>query len=326
MIGGIIGDMIGSCHEGRKVRFDADGLLVGHERNTVYTPFDEPKELFHDGLTFTDDTVLLLASASAIYKGKTYSDEYLRFFQMFGIGKNEWYKGEGIGYGCLFIDWATREPGEPRRPYYSYGNGSAMRVPPLPYAYSRMIELINKSYESAVCTHNHNEGIKGAQALSMAMWMAMNKATIPEIKDLIEQQFNYSLDFNLDELIKNYVFKPTCQESLPQALWCALEGPDFETVMRRCLLIGGDTDTICCMAGALAEILYGIPKGWEDLARKIMRRDGPYLDDVYVDFVNRYMNKELSDELPSESVGFWGKIKARIFLPKEKAQHKENLC
>lgn len=286
MLGAIIGDIIGSIREGRKCQFNGDGLIVATVKNGQVTPLPQPEPILHEGLTFTDDTVLTLATESALRKAKShgshYAHCYANFFDMHSE-PNPFYHGPGIGYGSMFMEWAIDYLKDPTRPAYgSYGNGSAMRVSPIPYHHSEsLVDALNEIRTSCECTHNHPEGIKGGQATGAAIWLAKNGASREEIKAFIEQNFNYNLDFDFETLVEHYVFSPTCQKSVPQAIWAALEGPDFESVMRICLAIGGDTDTICAIAGSIAEPLYGIPDDLATLSLKILERDGPYLFDKY---------------------------------------------
>lgn len=286
MLGAIVGDIIGSVREGRKCQFDHHGKIVATVKNTIVTHLSHPEEILHDGLTFTDDSVLTLATDHALRKKKLYSphygNSYANFFDM-NSEKNEFYHGPGIGYGSMFIEWATERLENPaREPYGSYGNGSAMRVSPVAYYHNKSLaDALNEAKISCECTHNHPEGIKGGQATCAAIWLAINGACAYDIKVFIEQNFHYDLDFDFDTLVDNYVFNPTCQKSVPQAIWAALEGPDFVTVMRRCLAIGGDTDTICAIAGSIAEPLYGIPEDMAEAALKILKRDGPFLFEQY---------------------------------------------
>jgi ADP-ribosylglycohydrolase len=172
---------------------------------------------------------------------------------------------------------------DPKRAgYNSYGNGSAMRIAPIAYHFDKCTPMLNTAYASANCTHNHPDGIEGGQMVSLALWLARKNESPSDIKQIIEDNSHYTLSFNEESLIQHYYFQPTCQGSVPHALWAALEGPDFETVMRRCLLIGGDTDTIACIAGGLAEILYGIPDEMAHSALAILERDGPFLFDEYM--------------------------------------------
>jgi ADP-ribosylglycohydrolase len=302
MLGAIIGDIIGSSREGYKTHFDDSGEISGYEKNAVINPVDDKfyrySEVFHEDLTFTDDSVLMLATGYAIINHVKFEDAYREFFEINSI-PNEMYKGPGIGYGMMFMEWA----GKPDAPAYgSFGNGSGMRVPAVAYLYDTLPEVLNSALRSAECTHNHSEGIKGAQAVASAVWLARKGFTQDEIMSYINLSFYPEMDFDEEYLIRHYVFNPTCQGSIPQSIWLALTSTSFEDAMIRCLKVGGDTDTICSMVGAIVEPLFGIPKEWQDKALRILERDGPFLFLKYGDLVrhldakNQKMNKPCPDD------------------------------
>ncbi len=285
MIGLIAGDTIGSTREGRKSHFNEQGLIVATEKNATITPLDAPEPMLHEGLSFTDDSVLALATDKALRTAPSvrapFADNYATFFDLHSE-PNEFYKGHGIGYGPMFMEWADKwNRGEKFYGYGSYGNGSAMRVGPVAYHFERMIDVINVAHASAVCTHNNPLGIYWAQMLALSIFLARQGASAQEIRVIIQENSEATFEFNEEQLVKHYVFSPTCQGSVPQAIWAALEGPDFMSVMRRCLRIGGDTDTICAMAGALSEVLWGVPDEIAKTTLRILERDGPYLYEEY---------------------------------------------
>lgn len=284
MLGAIIGDIVGSTREGKKSTFDGD-LIVAYIKSLEEVRLDKPEPIIHEGLTFTDDSVLTLATAKVLREGittsKQFAEAYLDFFDIHNK-QSSLYQGPGIGYGVRFIEWANRHFIHKEKipaPYGSCGNGSAMRVAPVVYYAQGIVDVLNLSKESAMCTHNHKEGVRGAQALALALFLARKGFSKEEIKSFIASEFKHEYDkeFNEEHLVQYYDFSSLCQDTVPVAIWAALEGPDFGSVMKRCLRIGGDTDTIACMAGALAEILYGIPENYKTIALKIIKRDGPYL-------------------------------------------------
>ncbi|MFZ4798480.1 MAG: ADP-ribosylglycohydrolase family protein [Bacteroidia bacterium] len=224
MIGAIAGDVIGSVYEFRNVK------------TTVFPLFTEKS-------TFTDDTVLTIAIADSIVNGKAYGDtlhcygrEYLR-----------------RGYGPAFYQWLLSDHPQP---YGSYGNGSGMRVSPVGFAYHSLEKVIEEAEKSAVVTHNHPEGIKGAQAIAGAIFMAKSGALKDDIKSFISDRFAYDLSFSLDEIRATYEFSASCQGSVPQAIVAFLESSDYENCIRLAISIGGDSDTIACMAGGIAAAFY----------------------------------------------------------------------
>ncbi len=228
MIGAIIGDIAGSVYE-----FD----------NTVEVDF----ELLPQSSFFTDDTVLTVATAECILKKGDFALYYKNYFR----------KYPGRGYGAMFEQWGLSES---LKPYNSFGNGSAMRVSPAGFAFNDMAAVLSKAKESAESTHNHPEGIKGAQAIAACIFMARHKEKKELIKRFAEEKFGYDLNFTLDEIRADYSFDETCQGSVPQAIKAFLESDGFEDTIRRAITTGGDSDTIACMAGGIAEAYYGVPK------------------------------------------------------------------
>lgn len=224
MIGAIIGDIIGSIYEGRNIR-------------TTEFP------LFDWRCTFTDDTVLTVALAESILTGEDYVVLLKRYFQRY----------PRVGYGGAFIEWALSENSEP---YNSWGNGSAMRVSPVGWAYDTLEEVLEQAKRSAEVTHNHPEGIKGAQAVAAAVFLGRIGRDKPSIKQYIEETFGYNLSDPLDLIRATYTFDVSCQGSVPEAITAFLESSDFEDAVRKAISIGGDSDTIACMAGAIAHAFY----------------------------------------------------------------------
>lgn len=242
MLGAIAGDIIGSVFE---------------QRNIKTTDFP----LFSPDSRFTDDTVLTLAVADSIMHGRDYAStlkEYTR-------------RHPGAGYGGLFLKWALSDS---REPYNSYGNGSAMRVSPVGFAFDNLKTVLAEAEKSAAVTHNHPEGIKGAQAVAAAVFMARQGQKKKEIKAFITGHFGYNLEQSLAEIRPLYRFDASCQGSVPQALIAFLEAVNYEDAVRRAISIGGDSDTIACMAGAAAEAYFGkIPAAIENRARALLPTD-----------------------------------------------------
>ena len=224
IIGAVIGDVIGSVFEWNNVKT---------------TGFD----LYSAKSDFTDDTVLTIAVADCILNKKDFA-------------KTVWEYGRkypGRGYGGRFRNWLQIDD---LRPYSSFGNGSAMRVTPVGFAYNDMEKVLDVAKQTAEVTHNHPEGIKGAQATSAAIFLARQGKSKQEIKDFIISTFNYNLDFTLDQIRPTYTFDVTCQGSVPQAIEAFLESSDFENAIRLAISIGGDSDTIACITGGIASAYY----------------------------------------------------------------------
>ena len=230
MIGAIAGDIIGSIYE-------------RHNIKTKSFPLFQPES------RFTDDSVLTCAVARAILNGGIH-EVYLTSIRTIG----RMYPN--CGYGGHFIDWLKSDSAEP---YNSWGNGSAMRVSPVIWAYDSLEEVLRAAKVSSEVTHNHPDGIKGAQAIASAGFLARTGYAKSEIKNYISSQFGYDLDRTLDEIRPVYGFEVSCPGSVPEAIIAFLESGDFESAIRGAISIGGDSDTIAAMTGALAEAAYGVP-------------------------------------------------------------------
>ncbi len=250
MLGAIAGDIIGSRFEHARIK-------------------SKEFELFNRQSVFTDDTVLTIAVADSLLHKIPYHKKFREYFHYYPVA----------GYGGRFRRWA-RSP-KPA-PYGSYGNGSAMRVSPIAWYYDSLADVLNEALHSAEMTHNHPEGIKGAQAVAAAIYLARKGSSKDEIKSYIEEQFSYDLSSNVDAIRKHYGFKISCQESVPQAIIAFLESVDFEDAVRNAVSLGGDSDTLACMAGGIAEAFYGgIPA---DIAEETLRRLDERMNDIYAQF------------------------------------------
>lgn len=235
MIGAIAGDIIGSVYERHNIKIA-----------------DFP--LFNPSSTFTDDTVLTVAIADAILSGSGYSGKLKEYY---------WLYPER-GYGPGFRRWAAAGR---TTPYHSNGNGSAMRVSPVGLAFDSLEEVLREAKRSAEVTHNHPEGIKGAQAVASAVFLARKGASKEEIKTYVRETFHYNLNETIDSLRLHYRFDMTCEGSVPQAISAFLESEGYEDAIRKAISIGGDSDTIACIAGGIAEAFYrGAPQNIADFA------------------------------------------------------------
>ena len=237
MLGAIIGDVIGS-------RFE--------RKNTKSKDF----ELFTPKSRFTDDTVLTIAVADAILNGIPYEKSIRSYGRKHPLA----------GYGGTFKQWLA---GIIQGPYNSWGNGSAMRVSPVGFAFDSEVEVLEEAKRTADVTHNHPEGVKGAQAIAMAVFLGRKGKSKEEIKQYIADTFEYDLSRKVDSIREHYVFDVSCQGSVPEAIICFMESTDFEDAIRTAISIGGDSDTIACMAGAIAQAYYrGIPQVLVDETRR----------------------------------------------------------
>ncbi len=239
MFGAIAGDIIGSVFEHHNVK------------HTAFT-------LFSEGSRFTDDTVLTLAVAESIMDGK----EYGQALREYGL------RYPRAGYGGLFLNWLFSQASGP---YNSFGNGSAMRVSPVGFAYSTLEQVLKEAERSAAVTHNHPEGIKGAQATAAAIFLARQGSGMDEIRQYIANSFGYNLEQTLEQIRPHYRFDATCQGSVPQAIIAFLSSTDYEDAVRKAISLGGDSDTIACIAGGIAQAFYGhIPKHIVSKARELL--------------------------------------------------------
>ena len=249
MKGAIIGDIIGSVYE-----FD-----------NIDTK-DFP--LFSRESEFTDDTVMTCAVAKALLETERPVEEVFR-----EVGRNYPY----AGYGSKFIHWMLGD--QKPEPYNSCGNGSAMRVSPAGFLAESIDEAKELSAKVTEVTHNHPEGMKGAECTAVAIVLAKQGKTLEEIKDYVEQNY-YVMDKTCDDYRREQAKhhgKEICQVSVPQAMECFFESTDFEDCMRNCISIGGDSDTIAAIAGGIAEAYYGIP---EEIWAEAEKRLPKYLKDI----------------------------------------------
>ena len=225
MIGAIAGDIIGSVYEPRPIK-------------TKAFPLFDPQ------CTFTDDTVLTVAVADAILTGTPYGESIRR------IGRRHPH----AGYGGSFIRWLLMENAGP---YNSWGNGAAMRVSPVGFAFSTEDEVLEQARMTAEITHNHPEGIKGAQATALAVFLARTMHDRETIRSEIRQRFGYDLDQSVDEIRPFYDFDISCQGTVPQAIIAFLDSESYEDAVRNAVSLGGDSDTLACITGGIAEAFYG---------------------------------------------------------------------
>jgi ADP-ribosylglycohydrolase len=236
MYGAIIGDICGSIYEFTRYKTD----------NPLEINLMDPK------CHFTDDSVLTCAVAeavSAIDNGKIKGTP-----EDYGAYIHKWAKAyPNAGYGGRFRKWMRAAV---QSPYGSYGNGSAMRVSAIGWAFGTLKETIEAAKSQAECTHNHPEGIKGSQAVAAAIYLARNKNTKAVIKGYIEKEFGYNLDRTLAEIRPLYKFYATCQKSVPEAIIAFLESSSFSHAIQCAISLGGDSDTIAAIAGSIAEAYY----------------------------------------------------------------------
>ena len=239
MLGAIIGDIVGSVYEWNNIKTK-----------------DFP--LFGENCFFTDDTVMTFAVADALLNGGT-ADDFINSMKKYGrLFPNS-------GYGGRFGGWIHSDS---RDPYNSWGNGSAMRVSPCGWFADSLEETETLAEKSAAVTHNHPEGIKGAQSVAAAMFLARTGKSKQEIEEYVESVFGYNLSLTTDQIRPDYKFDVSCQGSVPESIICFLESDNFVHALQLAISIGGDTDTIACITGGIAEAFYReIPDELVDFAK-----------------------------------------------------------
>jgi ADP-ribosylglycohydrolase len=220
MIGAIAGDIIGSEHE---------------FHGTKSYDF----QLFAPGSTFTDDTVLTVAVADCILHRKQYAPTFKEYGKRY----------PDAGWGGMFYRWVMSKDD---KPYNSFGNGSAMRVSPVGFAFNSLEEVLKEAERSAAVTHNHPEGIKGAQAVAASIFMGRQGEKKDAIREYIEDRFGYDLQHTVDEIRPEVYFDETCQVSVPQAIIAFLDSDSYEDAIRKAVSLGADADTQACIAGGIA--------------------------------------------------------------------------
>lgn len=234
MLGAIIGDIVGS-------RFE-----MQNNRSKDF-------EFFSDKCTFTDDSVMTIAVAHAVIKSLTENSDLKENAVYYLKAYGRLYPDRG--YGMRFFDWIFSSQ---KKPYNSFGNGAAMRVSPCGFLADSINQAIELSRAVTEVTHNHPEGIKGAEATAVCIYLAKTNHTVEEIREYVNSHY-YKIDFKLDDIRESYLFNETCQETVPQAIEAFLESTSFEDAIRNAISIGGDSDTIAAITGGIAEAFYGIP-------------------------------------------------------------------
>ncbi len=255
MLGAIAGDIIGS-------RFE---VIPTKSRD-----FD----LFSDLNVYTDDTVLTIAVADAILYHRSYEESLRNFGRRY----------PDAGYGGSFVKWLSGMiPG----PYNSYGNGSAMRVSPVGFAFSSRDKVLEEAKKTAVVSHDHPEGIKGAQAIALGVFLARSGYDKKQIRSELENSFGYDLSRSLQQIRPGYVFEVSCQRSVPESIIAFLESDDFIGAIRNAISLGGDSDTMACMAGALAQAYYGdIPR---TITKEVYRRIPEEFKEIVIVFEEHHL-------------------------------------
>jgi ADP-ribosylglycohydrolase len=249
------------------------GAIIGDIVGSIYE-FDNIKSkgfpLFGDGNEFTDDSILTIATMQALLDGGK-AEDFRDNYQQLG---NKYPSSYGVRFG----HWLqSKDP----QPYDSWGNGSAMRVSPVAWFYDNLADVERVANVSASVTHNHPEGIKGAQATAAAVFMARIGKSKEEVRAYIENRYGYMLDFLLDSIRPSYSFDESCQGTVPPAIVAFLESTDFEDAIRNAVSLGGDSDTLAAITGSIAEAFYDVPNS-------LSTKASSYLPEELTTIVNRF--------------------------------------
>ncbi len=282
MIGTAAGDIAGSTREFAK-----------------FKTTDLSFELFPEKSCFTDDTILTAAIADALYCKDPIDEIMCKYANVYPHG----------GYGGMFVDWIKTAESQ-RRPYNSWGNGSAMRTSPIAYWFDTVNKVIEESQKCAELTHNHPEGIKGAQSVALAIYAGRHQHKKDVIKS-IAKKFEYEI-IPTDEIRKDYKFYVSCQRTVPEAFSCVLESTDFEHAIRLAISLGGDSDTIAAITGSIAEAYYGMP---ENIANEVYDRLDNHIRTVFTTFLDK--------KAPDLLVGKWKENKEENLFKDEKENKNE---
>lgn len=276
MYGAILGDVIGQPFE-----FD---------RGSKSKDFP----LFCKNPRFTDDTVMTIAICDGILKAGLDANENDMKTSMITSMQLWGHKYPHAGYGGRFYRWLAQES---TKPYGSWGNGSAMRVSSVGWLFDSLERTREVARWSAELTHNHPEGVKGAESIASVIWMARNGKTKAEIKDFVQKEFSYDLSRTCDEIRPYYHHIESCQETCPEAITAFLEGQDFEDVIRTAVSLGGDCDTLTDIAASMGEAFYGLPPEFKDWAFQYTTDD---MHRIMKSFDEKAIGRKLQDTTSSQ--------------------------
>jgi ADP-ribosylglycohydrolase len=250
MLGAIAGDVIGSVYEHHRIKTMAFPLFQAHSH-------------------FTDDTVLTVAVADAILRQADYAETLKAFGRRY----------PSAGYGSSFYNWLMAAQS---RPYNSWGNGAAMRVSPVGFAFATAERVLAEAERTAAVSHNHPEGIKGAQAAALAVFLARSGASKEAIRADIAARFGYDLQRTVEQIRPGYAFDVSCQASVPEALIAFLDSTSYEDAIRKAISLGGDSDTLACIAGGVAQAFY------REIPAPIVREVRDRLPEEFLQVIDRF--------------------------------------
>lgn len=301
MLGAIIGDIVGSYYEVEEI----NALKNNPDKKRSYEDrikiLDKRVPLFTEDCSYTDDSVLTIAIAHSLNSGLPF-EEVLRNYGLeeISLGQDKYGRSR---FGSGFVLWLKGE-----KEGDSYGNGASMRISPVGYYYDDLEYILKTTRQATIPSHNNKEAIKGAQAVASTIYLARNDFSKEEIKDFLESRFGYFMNFDLEDLQKNYKFSARTNSSVPQAIFCFLESNDFEDCLRKSISIGGDTDTIAAISCSIAESFYGIP---EELKKQALSYLPEKYQKVVTDFYNILDLKRILLDLEICHDDFWEFMRTR---------------
>lgn len=260
MLGAIIGDVVGSCYEFHNIK-------------------TKEFNLFCDKCCFTDDTILTCATAEWLLTNKTPEEILKKWGNLY---LNRTYESGKIGaFGSGFSNWLKNE-----QPYGAKTNGCIMRLSPIPLMIDNLKSALDKAIQLTTITHNHSESVLATRAYIETMFMVKKEVPIPIIKKYISQKFGYDLSKSVDEMRPHYnKFYTSCKNSVPQALICALDAHSYEDAIRNAVSLGGDSDTLACMTGGIAEVRFGVPNHLQTMVM-------PYLDNRIQGMIKKFYSAQ----------------------------------
>lgn len=273
MLGAIIGDLAGTKYEYQEFLDSRKEIINVERRKSI---LDTNVELITKESFISDDSLLTIAIAEAIIYKRDYRETLKKYGQKYSENQEIRENFFKSAFSPAFIKWAKSESNKNGT---SHGNGAAMRVSPVAYLFNDLDTVQHEALKTAIPSHDSFEAIKGAQSLASAIFLARQKKSKHAIKKYIMRRYEYELDYSLDELQKNNTFNGTSEVTVPQAIFVFLESNDFEDSIRKAISIGGDTDTIACMVGSIAEAYYGIPI---ELRNKALEQLSPDLKEIVI--------------------------------------------
>lgn len=273
MLGAIIGDLAGTKYEYQEFLDSRKGIINIERRKSI---LDSNIELITKESFISDDSLLTIAIAEAIIYKREYRETLKKYGQKYSENQETRENFFKSAFSPAFIKWAKSAS---NKNGVSHGNGAAMRVSPVAYLFNDLEKIKDEAEKATMPSHDSKEAIKGAQSLASAIFLARQKKSKYAIKKYITDIYGYNLDYDLEQLQKNNTFNGTCEITVPQAIFVFLASENFEDAIRKAISIGGDTDTIACMVGSIAEAYYGIPR---ELRNKALEQLPSDLKDIVI--------------------------------------------